>query len=90
MRPKPTNAFAAAKAVDADDAEIIVSSFEYQAGCYLRRPEFQLLNPIAGVLPTPLSNRGESFSSFAGALCAMPAKAAKRYVSITRGDLCID
>jgi hypothetical protein len=36
----------------------------------LRRPEFQLLNPIAGVCPTPLLSR---FESSAGAPYAIPA-----------------
>jgi hypothetical protein len=42
FNPKLTNAFAAVRAVAAEDG----------------RPEFQLLNPIAGVTPTPLDSRG--------------------------------
>jgi hypothetical protein len=42
FNPKLTNALAAVRAEAAEDG----------------RPEFQLLNPIAGVTPTPLDSRG--------------------------------
>ena len=49
-----------------------------------RRPEFQLLNPIAGVSPTPFLMR---FESSTGVLFAIPAKSkiiGERYMMITR------
>jgi hypothetical protein len=49
-----------------------------------RRPEFQLLKPIAGVSPTPFLIR---FESSTGLLFAIPAKSkiiGERYMMITR------
>jgi len=49
-----------------------------------RRPEFQLLNPIAGVSPTPFLMR---FESSTGVLFAIPAKSkiiGDRYIMNTR------
>jgi hypothetical protein len=49
-----------------------------------RRPEFQLLNPIAGVSPTPFLMR---FESSTGVLFAIPANSkiiGDRYIMNTR------